>query len=338
PRQARRRLGIIRIGLPLRLTDQVADRLPYRRLGDEIDVGVGIALPAFALQDPAGLAAAGIVAGARGRAAERNTFAVLAVFGQRAVGETLLVAQLHAGKVEHAVLHGSEHLLTAAGAGALIKRGADAERQMEAGARVADLRARDERRPFAEAGGGCRAAGTLRNILVDLAVLVGTGAEALHRRYDHARIGLVDVVPGQPHAVERTGSEILHQHVAMLDQPLEDFLALGMLGVDRDRALVAVQHREVERVRPLHVAQLPARDVADAGTLDLDAVGTHVGKKLGARRTGLDVGEVENLDAVERLAGLAVRPGRRFRQAVGGGLAGRPRRLQLHDLLCRGPG
>ena len=122
PRQPRRRLGVVRIGLPFRLADQVADRLPHRRLGDEIDVGVGIGLPALALEDPAGLAAAGIVAGARHRLAERDALAILAVFGERPVLEALLVAQLDAGEVEHAVLHGAQHALAAAGAHALVER------------------------------------------------------------------------------------------------------------------------------------------------------------------------------------------------------------------------
>src|SRR5207302_3174907 len=104
-RQPRRRRGVIRIGLPLGLADDIADLLPYRRLGDEIDVGVGVGLPALALEDAAGLAAAGIVAGARHRVAERNALAELAVFLQRAMGEALLVAQFYAREVEHAVLH-----------------------------------------------------------------------------------------------------------------------------------------------------------------------------------------------------------------------------------------
>src|SRR5262249_33564297 len=160
------------------------------------------------------------------RVAERNALAVLAVLGERTVLEALLVAQLDAREVEHAVLHGAQHLLATAGALALDQRAADAEREMQPGAAVADLRAGDERRSLAEAGGRGRAAGALRNVLVDLAVLVRAGAETFHRRDDDARIGLVDVVPGQPHAVERAGREILHQHVAMLDQALEDLLAL----------------------------------------------------------------------------------------------------------------
>src|SRR5207244_4243202 len=100
---------------------------PHRRLGDEIDVGVGVALPALALQDPAGLTAARIVAGARHRSAERHALAVLAVFLQRAVREALLVAQLHTTEIEHAVLHGCQHALAAPRPVALVERADNAE-------------------------------------------------------------------------------------------------------------------------------------------------------------------------------------------------------------------
>src|SRR5262244_2361011 len=337
PRQPRRRRGVVGIGLPFRLADEVADRAPYRRLGDEIDVGVRIVLPALAFEDPAGLAAAGVVPGARHRLSERNAFAVLAVFGQRSVRQALLIAQLDAREVEHAVLHGAEHALPAAGADALIERADDAESEVQTGAAVADLRAGDERRTLAEAGGGGGAARALRDVLVDLAILVGAGAEALDRGHDHARIGLVDVLPGQPHAVERAGREILHQHVAMLDQPIEDFLALGMLGVDGDRTLVAVEHGEIEAVGAFDVAQLATRDIAHAGPLDLDHVGAHIGEQLRAGRARLHVGEIEDAHAVERLAGLAVWFGARLRQAVRcGGLGSRRLGLQLHDLFACG--
>jgi hypothetical protein len=181
---------------------------------------------------------------------------------------------------------------------------------MQPGAGVADLRTGDERRPVAEAGGGRGAAGALSDIFVDLAFLVRAGAEALDRRHDHARVGLVDVVPGQSHAIEGAGREVLDQHVAVPDQPLEDFLALGVLGIDGDRPLVAVEHREIEAVLALHVAQLPAGHVAGTGPLHLDTVGAHVAEQLGAGRTRLDMGEIEDADALEGLAGLAPRFGR----------------------------
>ena len=79
PRQAGGGLGVFGIGFPLGFADHVADRPPDRRLGDEIDVGVGIGLPALAFQDPAWLAAARIIAGARHRLAEGNVPPELAV-------------------------------------------------------------------------------------------------------------------------------------------------------------------------------------------------------------------------------------------------------------------
>src|SRR5436853_3279587 len=121
-RQPHVRRRIIRIGLPLRLADQVADRAPNRRLRDEVDVGVGIVLPALALEDPARLAAARVVAGARHRLAERHALAELAVFLQGTMREALLVAQLDARQIEHAILHRAQYLLPAAGADTLVER------------------------------------------------------------------------------------------------------------------------------------------------------------------------------------------------------------------------
>src|ERR1700757_1379971 len=99
------------MGLPAGLADDIADLLPDRRLGDEVDVGIGIGLPALALEDAARLAAAGIIAGARHRVAERNAFAILTVFPKRAVGEALLIAELYTREIQHAVLHRGGDLL-----------------------------------------------------------------------------------------------------------------------------------------------------------------------------------------------------------------------------------
>ena len=172
---------------------------------------------------------------------------------------------------------------------------------MQAGAAVADLRAGDQRQAVAETGGRRRAAGALRDVLVDLAVLVRTGTETLDRGHDHLRIDALDLLPGKSHAVEHAGAEILHQHVAALHQRGQDFLALRVLGVERDRALVVVEHGEIQAVDIRDVLQLAARDVADAGALDLDHVGAEPCQQLRAGRPGLDVGEIENANALQRL-------------------------------------
>jgi hypothetical protein len=69
----------------------------------------------------------------------------------------------------------------------------------------------------------------LGDVLVNLAILVGAGPEALHRGNDHARVELVDVLPGEAHAIERSRRKIFNQHVAMLDQPFKNLLALAIL-------------------------------------------------------------------------------------------------------------
>ncbi len=187
---------------------------------------------------------------------------------------------------------------------------------MQAGAGIADLRAGDERRPVAEACRRRRAAGALRDVLVDLAVLVRARPKTFDRGDDHARIELVDVLPGEPHAVERARREILDQHVALLDQAIENGFALGMFGIDGDRTLRAVEHREIEAVGAFHVAQLAARDVADAWPFNFDDIGAHVSKELGAGRPRLHMREVEDFHAFERPARLAPRFGGRPRQTI----------------------
>src|SRR5437870_8615255 len=140
---------------------------------------------------------------------------------------------------------------------------------MQARAAIADLRAGDQRWTVVEAGRRRRTAGALRNVLVDLAVLVGARTEALDRGDDHARVELLDAFPGKSHAVEHARGEVLDQDVAMFNQRLEHLFSFRMFGIERDRALVGVQHSEVETVHAGDIAQLLARDIAHAGALYL---------------------------------------------------------------------
>ena len=64
--------------------------------------------------------------------------------------EALLIAHLHARKVQNAVLHGAGDALALAAHRAVVERRDDAERQMQTGAAVADLCTGDERRAIAE--------------------------------------------------------------------------------------------------------------------------------------------------------------------------------------------
>src|SRR5262249_35550875 len=183
-----RRLGVVRIGLPFRLADQVTNRLPHRRLSDKIAVGVGIRFPALAFEDPTGLAAAGVVARARDRLAERNVFGVLGGLGQGSQVGGAAVGPFQAREIEPPNPHCRKALLAAPGARTLVKRGADAERDVNTRAGIADLRAGYEWRAVAEARGRCRAASNLRHVLIDLANPLRTGPQTLPPSADHAGV------------------------------------------------------------------------------------------------------------------------------------------------------
>jgi hypothetical protein len=83
--------------------------------------------------------------------------------------------------------------------------------------------------------------------------------EALARGEDHPGIEFVDLLPGEAQTIEHAGGEILDEDVIGLNHLAQDRLALGLLEVDDDRLLVAIEHGEIERVGAGDVAQLVAR-------------------------------------------------------------------------------
>jgi hypothetical protein len=89
----------------------------------------------------------------------------------------------------------------------------------------------------------------------------------------------VDLLPAEAEAVEHARPEVLHDDVALLQQIDEHLLALVRLHVHGDRALVAVEHREIKRVRVGDVAQLPTRGIA-LRILELDHVRAHPREQL----------------------------------------------------------
>jgi hypothetical protein len=102
-------------------------------------------------------------------------------------------------------------------------------------------------------------------------------------------------------AIQYTWSEVLDQNIGALDQLGQDPTALVGLEVEREAPLVAVEHREIEAVDAWDVAKLGARYITAARQFDFDNVGAEPGEDLGATRTGLNVGQVENADAGQRL-------------------------------------
>ncbi len=209
--------------------------------------------------------------------------------------QPLLVAHLDPAQIEHRIGHRHLDALALAAAFAVEQRGQDA-----------DLGAGHGRRPLFPAGRAGRPAHALRDILIGLEVGIAPRPEALDRGVDHPRVQLLEARPGKALAVEHAGPEILDHDVRAADQLFEHLLAAGRLQIDRDAALVGVQHREIEAVGPLHILQLAAGDVTAAGHLDLDHIGAHPGQQLGRCRRRLDMAQIENAHAFESFTHMVI--------------------------------
>ena len=118
------------------------------------------------------------------------------------------------------------------------------------------------------------------------------------RDVDDVGVQLLDALVWVAHARERSGAEVLDHDVGAADQAIDDLAAVGVVDVDVDRALVAVE------------VAVQARDsaqrVGDALVLHLDHVGAHVGENACRLGSGDDPREVADADALERQAAVLV--------------------------------
>src|SRR5439155_21947868 len=208
-------------------------------------------------------------------------------------------------------LHRHLDELAVARAPALDERGEDRHRQMHAGAAIADIGAVQRRRAAGYAGDAHRARGRLRDRLEAFETAIrAVGAEALDRGVNGARVEFLHRVVAEPQSLHDAGAEILGDDIAFLDQAAGDFLPLRGLQVDDDAALVAVEQQE-EKAVELGIVAVPqlAGAVAALRVLDLDHIGAEPGQHLRARRAGLVMGEIDDANAVERLAHLSLLEG-----------------------------
>ncbi len=96
-----------------------------------------------------------------------------------------------------------------------------------------------------------------------------------------------------------TRSEVLQQHIGAADQPVQHLCRLGVLQVERDAALAAVEPDEEARLA-VHVAVIGAGEVALARALHLDDIGAKVGHVAAADGRRHRVFERDNTDTFQR--------------------------------------
>src|SRR5580700_11498375 len=117
---------------------------------------------------------------------------------------------------------------------------------MDAGAAVTDLGSSHRRRPVFPARRARGPAHALRDILIGLAILVRPRPEPLDGGVDDPRVQFLKAFPGEALPVEHAGTEIFKDHIAAPNQLLDHLFAVWRFQIDRNAALVRVQHREIE--------------------------------------------------------------------------------------------
>src|SRR2546428_8580300 len=202
--------------------------------------------------------------------------------------------------VQHRVLHGDLQAMALARLAALVQRARDRDRHQHAGAGITERHAGPGRRAVLVSGDAEGAAARLGNHVEGEVVLERAAfAEALDLGVDDARIDRLHDVIGQAQPLDGARGKVLDHHVRLADHVLDELEPLGGLEIDRDRLLVGVEGVEIVGIGVgLAGAKTPA-GVAHFRVLDLHDIGTQPAECLGTGRTCLELGEIDDLHALQ---------------------------------------
>ena len=196
---------------------------------------------------------------------------------------------------DHRLQEGGLHPLPFARALALQQRDEDADRRIEPGAEIRDRDADAHRPPAGLAGNRHEPAHALGDLIE--ARPLGVRAvltEAGKARVDEAGVERAECLVVDAEPVLHVGPVVLHHHVGLGGEALEDGDALRLLEVESEAPLVAVQILEVGAVAGLDgIVRRPRRP----GRFDLDDVGAPVGELARRGRPRPVAGEVEHRKA-----------------------------------------
>ena len=204
--------------------------------------------------------------------------------------------------VGHRVLHRHLHPLTAPGPLALNEGAEDPDCAVKARSRVADGRPRAEGTAALLPGDGEGPAGRLADHVEAQEVRVGAlGREPLHARVDDAGVEVSHPFPAKAEPLDDARPEVLDEDVRLRDEGLETRPPLLGLEIADEAPLVRVEQQEVVGIEPGRVGRRPPALVAAGRVLDLHHVRAEPGERLGAGRSGLELGEVQHTHAAQRI-------------------------------------
>src|SRR5215469_8453048 len=127
------------------------------------------------------------------------------------------------------------------------------------------------------------------------------GPEALDLAVDDTRVDLLDRFVVQAKALDRPWCHVFGHDVGLLDHLLDNFEPLWRFQVQRYRLLVDVELVEVPGVVVRFAGAETAAGIAASRVLDLDDLGAKPGQYLGRGRARLELGEIDHLDALQKV-------------------------------------
>jgi len=117
---------------------------------------------------------------------------------------------------------------------------------------------------------------------------------------DDALVDVPQVLPGQTQALGLVAAKVAEHRIGRADEPFEDLPSGLVLEVQHDASLVAVDGLEIEAVGALLQRRDVAADItAGAGILDLDDLGTQIGEEQRPERSGTELLDSDDPEAVE---------------------------------------
>ena len=150
------------------------------------------------------------------------------------------------------------------------------------------------------AGDGEEAALALDQQVVGLFLFIGAAlAVAGDVADDQSRKALMQRLEGQAHARGGARRQVLHQHVGLGQELVED-LGSGVLFHVQAQAFLRAVGPDEMRGQPIDPLVVAAGEVAGTGPLDLDHPCAEVGQLARAERRGDGVLEADHSDAIER--------------------------------------
>ena len=182
---------------------------------------------------------------------------------------------------------------------AMVQCRKDTDRREERSGNVADRGADTHRRSV---GFTCDTDNTphpLDNHIIRPLLCVGTRlSKTGTRRINKRRILRFERAIIQPQFFHRSRSEILHENIGLVQQPLEYCASAFGLEVERHAPLPTIDAHEVE-TKPVFEGTEIARLVPCAGLFNLDDLRTEIAEKHGRIRTGEHACQVQDLYTVQ---------------------------------------